>query len=610
MFIREIKKRNKGYSTIYKYHHLVESVRTVGGPRQRFILNLGTLDLPKKDWPLLARRIEEIVKGDNILYAESPEIERLANFYACKIIRKGVKVVEGEEDIREVDVNGVEASVSRTIGGEHIGYSYVRVLELEEYLGSCGFTRRQIEVAILLIISRMISPGSERHTHFWAKNISGLDEIIGTDFSQLSLNTLYEVSDNLYVYKEEIEDFLSRKERSLFNLKETIILFDLTNTYFEGSCKENKKAKFGKSKEKRMDCRLITLGLIIDEEGFPKASKIFEGNQDDPGSLIKIIKELRRISEDKSLCKDSDKITIVMDAGIATEDNLKLVQEEGYHYVCVPRKKPDVVFDKGDLVTIKEDTTNKIEVKIAKEGNGGDTYLYCKSLAKEKKGASIRNKFEELFEEGLKNIEASIHKKGGTKRYQRVCERVGRLRQKYPSASQYYKVEVIRSKKKKGEYASKIDWEYINKERADERFSGSYYLRTDRDDLDEPRIWEIYSTIRRIEDAFRSVKSELGLRPNFHQKGMRVEGHIFISLLAYHITISIQNKLHASGFNRRWKTIRETMSTHVRQTIELPTKNDRVIYVRKCSKPEFHHRYIYDLLQIPHEPIPPLKTEN
>ncbi len=607
MFIRKVKMKNKGYSKEYYYHYLVESVRTQDGPRQKLILNLGTLDLPKKDWALLAGRIEEIVKRQGNFFAVSPQIERLANFYARKIINKNMESLEKEKDFREVDINGTEVSECRSVGTEHACLSYLKLLELDKYLESCGFTKRQINVAILLIIGRMISPGSERYTHFWAQNISGLDELMETDFTRLSLNTLYKVSDKLYAQKKGIESFLADRERDIFSLKETIILYDLTNTYLEGECRKNKKAKFGRSKEKRNDCRLMTLGLVIDDKGFPKASKIFEGNQDDPGSLKKMLEELKAISSGKNLLQDNDKITVVVDAGIATEDNLKMLKGENFYYVCVSRKKPDFVFEGEDLLTLKENATNKIEVKLFKPPGEDDTYLYCKSQAKGKKEKSMRNKFEQLFEQGLANIEASLHKKRGTKNYQKVCERVGRLRQKYPLISQYYDIDVVRGRKQKSGYAVRIHWEYIKEDKADEKFSGSYYLRTNRDDLNESQIWSIYSMLTKVEDAFRSVKSELGIRPIHHQKDTRVESHIFISLLAYHIVISIQNRLNHCGYNRRWRTIRRLLSTHIRQTVELPTKDGKIIYIRKCSKPEFNHKQVYEFLLIPEVPVSALK---
>ncbi|MBN2542611.1 IS1634 family transposase [bacterium] len=615
MFIREIEKKNKGYSKTFKYHHLVESTRTKEGPRQQLILNLGTVDLPRKDWPLLANRIEEIVKGQQNFYVASPKIEQLAQFYARKIIDKRSGAVGDIKDYQRVDINNTEISDCRTIGSEYAAYSYLKNLELDKYLEDHYFSQRQIDIAFLLLIGRMVSPGSELHTYHWAKRNTALGELLGTDFSKLSQNTLYEVSDKLYKHKKGIENYLSSKERSLFNLKETIILYDLTNTYFEGRSEGLSKADYGNSKEKRYDCKLLTLGLIIDEDGYPKASKVMPGNQDDPGSLLEMIDELRKLGSARNdIPGDDGIITVVMDAGIATEDNLKMLRAEDnddhdrIHYIAVSRRKPDEYFaEEAKLLTVRKDKKNTIEVQLLKPEGEDDTFLYCKSSAKGKKEESMRNKFEKLFEQGLENIKSSLYKKGGTKNFKKVCERVGRLRQKYPIVSAHYKVDVIQDKGKRRSYAAKVNWEYIKKEVADKKFSGRYYLRTDRDDLTEKEIFDIYIMLKRLEDAFRHMKTDLILRPNWHQKDIRAEGHIFITVLAYHVLNSILNRLQRCDYSGSWRTIKQILNTHVRGTMEFPSEDGEITYVRKCSRPNYEQKRIYDLLQLGEIPIKPRK---
>lgn len=615
MFIRETKSKNKGYSQIFSYHHLVKSVRTEAGPRQEFILNLGTLDLPKKDWPLLANRIEEIINGQHTFYVASPKIEQLAQFYARKIIQKESKSFEDNADYQEVDVNHTSVSEVRTIGPEYICYSYLKHLKLDEYLDSIYFSKRQIEVAFLLIIGRLVKPGSELKTYGWAKNKSALDELLETDFAHLSKNTLYDVSDKLYEHRKGIEEYLAAQERDLYNLSETIILYDLTNSYFEGRADGIDKASYGRSKERRNDCKLLTLGLIIDKDGYPKASKILPGNQGDPASLREMIEDLRKLSSQRDdIPSENGKITVVIDAGIATEDNLAMLkakddeQTKSIHYIVASRRKVDQYFnDDGVLIAVRDGKKNKVEVKLLKPEEEEDIFLYCHSEAKEKRDKSIRNSFELLFEQEINNIEASLHKKHGTKKYDKVCERVGRLRERYPTVSTYYRIDVIRDRKKKRDYAVKLDWEYIKKQEANDRFSGRYYLRTDRTDLNEEEIFDIYTMLTRLEEAFRYLKTDLGLRPNYHQKGFRAEGHIFIAVLAYHVLNSIQNRLHLCEYHSSWENIIETLSSHVRVTEELPKKDGDLVHIRQCSEPEFGHESIYELLQLSEEPLEPRK---
>lgn len=610
MFIREIKKKNKGYTKVFKYHHLVESIRTKDGPRQILIHNLGSLDLPKKDWPLLAGRIEELIKGCPGIFVSSPKIEQLAVFYSNKIIEKRSVSFKQEKDYHRIDVNQTQISGCKSIGTEYIAYSYLKRLELDKYLETCNFSQRQIEVAFLLIIGRIVNPGSELHTYHWAKENTALDELMDTDFSKLSKDILYKVSDKLHANKRGIENFLAEKERSIFNLKETIILYDLTNTYFEGRSQGIDSAKFGRSKEKRSDCRLLTLGLIIDEDGYPKASRILPGNQSEPESLSKIINQLRELNCKKDvLLLDDEPITVVMDAGIATEDNLKMLRgdesNKRIHYIAVSRHKPDEYVDEdAELLTVREGKNKKVEVKIVQGDKikDKDTFLYCKSDAKQRKEEGMRNKFIELIEQGLENISRGLTRKGGTKRFDKVCERVGRIRQKYPIISSYYKIDVIPSKKKKG-YAENIKWEYIKKEQSDLKFSGRYYLRTDRTDLDEKEIFDIYVMLTRLENVFRHLKSDLRLRPNHHQKEHRAKGHIFITVLAYHVLNSILNRLQTCDYSISLSRIKRILSTHMRCTTELTTDKNETIYIRKCSRPNYNQKQIYSMLQLGETPI-------
>ena len=588
---------------MFQYQALVESIRTEQGPRHKFHLNLGKLDLAKEEWPLLAKRIEEIIHGTEKLFAGNPEIERLASEYAQRFIRKyEIEYSETDEKHYEtVDVDSLEQTRNRTIGAEYVSYSYLKKLKLDQYLKDCDLSKRDLDVALLLIIGRMVSPGSERHTHQWAQQISALDELIGTDFSQLSLNTLYHVSDKLQDNKETIERHLRRRERDLFDLDEKIILYDLTNTFFEGEQAGNAKARFGRSKEKRSDCRLLTLGLVIDGQGFPKRSKVFAGNQSEPRTLSEMIEELGegyRNAPDRP--PGSESITVVVDAGIATEDNLRALKGDGYNYICVSRKKMDPPPDTDDFVLIKTVKDHRIEAKRIK--HNGEVFLYCASELKAKKEQSMQSRFEQLFEDQLKQISKSIHKKGGTKKYNKVLERIGRLKEKYKRISRFYNITV---EEKEG-LARKVSWNYV-KEQSDTRFSGSYYLRTNREDLGAKQLWQIYGMLNELEDAFRTLKSELDLRPIYHQKGNRSDSHIFIAVIGYHILHSIRTRLKQVGLNYRWHTIRKFLSTHTRSSNRQNTIDGKTIHMRKCSHPESFHKMIYDALHLDYVPCKPKK---
>jgi len=613
MFIKEIEKRNRGYSKVFVYHRLMESYRTERGPRQRTILNLGRLDLPKEQWKLLADCIECKVTGQKPLFLVDSHIEDLAAHYANLIIHKRLALApiaetgEGESEYEVVDIKSVSNSKSRTIGAEYAGLSMFRKLGLEALFKRLGFSKREIQLSVLSIVGRLVHPGSEKRTREWAQHLSGLDELLGTDFKDLSNNALYRTLDLQLSHKEEIERHLRMRERNLFSLKENIILYDLTNTYFEGGAKRNKKAKRSRSKEKRHDCPLVTLGLVIDELGFPKTSKIFKGNIGEPDTLKGMIEVLQGSkiarpdeSEKKGNIKKKKKgITVVMDAGIAKEDNLTLLKREGYDYICAARNKPVApsLLNEDGLLTIKKDKRNKVEAELIKKDS--ESILYCKSFLRYKKEQSIKSLFQERFEKGLKKIEASLSKKGGIKKYDKVLERIGRLKERYPSIAHFYEVKV----KQKNDIAAAIKWKLEKTEEVEQRFSGTYFLRTSRTDLNEKEIWALYVLLVNIEDAFRYLKSELGLRPVWHQKESRVDAHLFNVILAYHLLISIQTELQKHGINMRWRHIRELLSSHVRITTAMKNKEGKRIYIRNCTEPEPFHEAIYEALGLNHYPI-------
>jgi len=607
MFIRRVPHKNRKNRKEYYTYKLVDSIRTERGPRQRDILNLGVgFDLPKEKWKDLANCIEEIITGQRPLIDYPKEIKTLASRYARKIIRQQASVIaEGEDippDYATIDVNSVDNEEARTVGAEYVVYQTIKELDIDRKLRELGLNRHELAAALGVIAGRMIVPGSERSTHYWLQNVSALDELMGIDFSNLSLDRVYKVSDRLLKHKDALEEQLCRSEGQLFALEEKIILYDLTNTFFEGSGKYNPKARYARSKDKRSDCPLVTLGLVLDMHGFPKKSRIFEGNVSEPKTLDKMIRGLAggEISEDSLI-----KPTIVLDAGIASEENIQWLKGEHYPYIVVSRKKKKEIPPDLTMIAVKEDDkTNTVFVQagLAKSKETGELELYCHSIDKEKKEESIKTKFQQRFEADLLKARNALHLRNGTKRYDKVIERIGRLKEKYKLVSHGYRVTV--EKDSETDKAKEITWS----RKKTEKTSGIYCLRTDRKDLNEQQIWDIYTMLTDIEDAFRCMKSELGLRPIYHQKEARCDGHIFITLLAYHLLHTIRFKLRQRGVRFCWTTIREQLSTQVRVTTTMKRKDGKTIHIRKSSKAEPPHQAIYDVLHLPYQPGRIVKT--
>jgi transposase len=605
MYIRKVThndtKNQKGYHTF----KLVESIRTERGPRQRMLLNLGTdFTLPEKQWKDLANHIEEILIGQESLFSYPEEIETLANRYARKIIRyhgetlsqaDSVSPAVDEADYQRVDINNVDNEHLRSIGAEHVVYETIKALGLEEKLKAIGFNKPALDTAIGVIAARMIAPSSERATHVWLQQITGIGDLLDADFSNLSQDRVYKVSDMLLRHKAEIEGHLREKERSLLNLKETIILYDLTNTFFEGSGKYNSKAHFGVSKEKRSDCPLVTLGLVLDADGFPKKTNVFEGNVSEPGTLHGMIDRL--VSPDHP-----EHPIIVMDAGLATEATIQWLKDHGYAYIVVSRKKKTEMPQITEMVTVREDKQRLIRAIIVKGEDGQELELYCHSTAKEVKESGIRNRFERRFEEQLTKVQLALKKKGGTKRYEKVVEKIGRLKERFKRVARRYEIIVV--KNDKDDRVATLTWEQKEKDNR----SGFYCLRSNRTDFKEQELFDIFSMLTDIEDAFRCMKSELGLRPVYHQKEHRVDGHLFITVLAYHIMHTIRYRLRSRGLDYCWTTIRNALSNHMRLTTTMKRDDGQVIHIRKSSRPEPFHVKIYDALNLPHSPGKTIKT--
>jgi len=615
MFIKEIIKKNKGFEKSFSYYRLMESYRTEQGPRQRTVLNLGKLTLNKQHRKTLADRIEALVNGQQSLFQLPEEIESLAQHYAQVLIQNRIsKTALFEKPVEplyeSVDLNSINTSRVRTIGAEHVGYSIFKELQLDRCLIENGFTEDQVKLAAVSVVGKLVEPASERHTRQWAGKISGLCELLDMDPHLLSNNSLYRISDRLLCIKDDIEKHLNQRERDLFSLKETILLYDLTNTYYEGSAQGNSKAKRGRSKEKRYDCPLLTLGMVLDDQGFPKVSKLLPGNISEGKTLIDMIRTLQQEEVNTEFRSEGQikqrGITVILDAGIAIEKNLQLLKSNGYDYIVVARNKPVSMteLDFKNLTTIKQTDDEKVEAVLIERED--ENILYCKSSKRLAKETAMQVQYKGRFESGLELIAASLLKKRGIKKYEKVLERMGRLKERYAPIARFFSIEV---KHAAGRVTS-ITWKYNQTEAEKEKFSGSYFLRSSRKDLDEAQLWRTYVMLTKVEEGFRCLKDELKLRPVFHQKEDRSDGHLFITLLSYHLLNSIRVKLESAGINMRWKRIREFLSTHALVTTSFTTEAGQRINIRQCSDPEPFHRKVYQAMRIKLTPLKMRKITN
>ena len=518
MYIRRTTIKSRRTGEPYYTYRLVESIRTEQGVRQRTLVNLGRhFEVPREQWGALAQRIEQVVsgQGDCVPLDLDAQWEESAQRYAALVIRAKAKLGEGgaaeTPDYHQVDVDTLDMVRPRSVSVEHVAYEALRQLGLDQTLTALGFNQPQLAAAIGTLVGRMVSPGSELYTHGWLSQHSGLGELIEHDFETTSLMQLYRISDQLFKHKSAIEKSLYQRERDLFEFEEVITLYDLTNTYFEGSGVSNANAAFGKSKEKRTDCPLVTLALVLDGSGFPKQSEIFAGNASEPATLEKMLNKL-------SPQAASPQPTVVLDAGIATEENIAWLVEHHYRYLVVSRKRHRQ-FNETDAVLIKD--TDELRVHVQRVVNEqGEIELYCHSSLREKKEQGIQQRFTQRFEAALEKLNSGLHKKRTVKQYEKVLERIGRLKEKYASAAQYYDI-VVTHDETTGK-ATAIKW--TRQKPIEDTLPGVYCLRTNQTEWEDATLWRTYTMLTDLEAVFRSLKSELGLRPVFHQKTHRVSG--------------------------------------------------------------------------------------
>lgn len=602
MYIRRtaIKSRKDGGQ--YYTYRLVESSRTEKGVRQHTLLNLGVnFSLPREQWPDLTKRIEEILGGQHSLLDIDSDAEMLAQGYASRIMALHQDVSDPDGiDYREVDLDSLEVSRPRSVGSEHVTLEALRFLGLDAKLQELGFNGPQTAAALGSIIGRACEPGSELATHAWLQKRSGLGELIDYDFNNLSLYGMYQISDQLLGKKAAIEQHLYERERSLFGLQETITLYDLTNTYFEGQSKGNALAAHGHSKEKRSDCPLVTLGLVLDSSGFPRRSHVYEGNVSEPQTLLEMLHALENGGTSTGL-----KPTVVMDAGIATEDNITWLREHQYPYLVVSRKKHRE-FDQALSVIVKKDDECTVRVQKVFDEETQETLLYCHSTRREKKDQAIGDRFVSRFEEDLQKLASGLHKKRCLKKYDKVMVKIGRLRQKYSRVSRQYAISV--EKDEKSGNATNVTWKQQPVPDTTDTYPGVYCLRTSQTGWDESTLWNTYTMLTDLEAVFRSLKSELGLRPVHHQIAKRVSGHLFITVLAYHLVHTIRFRLKQIGNHSSWSSLRKILSTQSRVTVSMQCKNGGAVHVRKSTRPEPNQQEIYSALGVKSHPGLAIKT--
>lgn len=601
MYFKTSIRKNPATGNYEGYYRLVESYRNVEGRIcHRTLLNVGFLpDISVEQLNKVQAHLNSMYQKKQTLFEEREEIikQLVSALWQRLVSEKRVDAAWAEKAARLIDADTMRHSNAREIGAEWMSYCTLNQLQLTKFLQTQGWRQEDIQLAATQVISRAVYPASELKTSRWIQENSAVCELTGCDINRITKDKLYQSALNLYSIKEQLEQHLSHRTNKLFDLEDKIILYDLTNTYFEGTKQRSRIAQYGRSKEKRNDAKLVVLAMVVNIEGFIKYTAIHEGNVADCTTLAAMIDKLATHT-----C--GHKAVIVLDAGIATEDNLALIKSKGHHYVCVSRAKGKDYKPVPERlnVILKTKTKQEVLLKAIQTQNNTDYYLEITSPAKTGKEQGIKSRFDQRFEEQLQKIYQSIHRKGGTKKAGKVYERIGRTKEKYPSVHHYYNIHL--SIDEATHRVTDLQWEKDEQKHAEKQNSlGVYFLRTDMNMLDEVVVWNIYNTIREIESSFRCLKTDLDLRPIYHKNDNSTMAHLHLGILAYWLVNTMRHQFKAKGIHYSWKEIVRIGNTQKIITTTGQNTFDKTISVRKCSEPEEKLKQFFNILQIKHQPF-------
>jgi transposase len=553
MFLRKIQQRKRDGTTTW-YWQLVESYRTERGPRQRVVAYLGEIE-------------EEDRKG----------VKQAAGGQC--VSEPGLFGGEPAPSWVEVNTNGIRVERTRRFGDVWLG------LELMKKLGLMDFFREVFphshekipwaDLAAILVIGRFCDARSELWIaeHFYQS--SALPDLLGIPVEDIYDNRLYRALDVVIAQKDKLQQYLKERMGSLFDIQYDLLLYDVTSTYFEGEAKRNPMAKRGYSRDGRPDCKQVTIGLVVTTEGIPLGYEVFEGNRHDSKTVETIIGKM------ESLYGKSNRIW-VMDRGMVSQENYKLLQSDGRRYIVGTHKSQLKKFEQHLLDKQWEQVHQGLEVKQCPSHEGADEiFILCRSVARQEKERAMHERFRIRIEEGLQKIKQHCET-GKPKDRGKVERQVGKLLGQNPRASAMFDITV---KKSKGRIVLKwtmqkqaTDWAALSE--------GAYLLRTNIKDWNGEQLWKAYIQLTDAEAAFRIHKDDLQLRPIWHQKEERVKAHILVCFLTYVLWKSFSQMCKNAGLGNEPRKVIEEIKQLTMMDIVLPTRKGIDIRLRCVSKPD------------------------
>ena len=615
MYIRESTRSYKRRT--YTNYVLVESVQTPKGPRQKTVCSLGDLSpRPREEWLKLACKIEDALVGQgDLLDADDAEVADIVR----RVRARRAKDYGGHQQrprpsslprasggaLIKVDPSRVATERHREAGPVHVGHQFWQRLELDRILRDCGLSATTQRLACAMTLNRLIAPCSEYAMPGWIRR-TALADILGVDFEGLEEDPLYQILDKLHPHRAAIEAALLVRERSLFNLDATIYLYDLTSTYFEGQCARNGKAKRGYSRDHRPDCKQVVVALVVNRDGFPITHEVFAGNTQDRTTLAAMLDLL----VERAGLKEG--ATVVVDRGMAFDDNIAEIKRRKLHYVVASRQPErdrwlaDFEDTEGFTPVLRQPSPlnpgqKKTTIEVKTHVDGEQTYVLCRSEQRIAKDRAIRTKQEGRLRADLDKLAQRVAQRKLVKA-EKINQAIGRLKERYPRVARYFDLSYD---PRTATFAARVNADKYAKA---ELLDGCYLLKTDRTDLSGDELWRIYILLTRAENAFRDMKSPLAERPIFHHTERRTEAHIFLCVLAYHLLIAIEKTLLDQTIHTSWLTVRDTLKSHHICTVVLPTDDGSVLRIRKAATPEPEVQDIYRYLGVSAQIISPKHT--
>jgi transposase len=573
VYLRKINIKKDGKD--HPYWALVESYRTPKGPRQRIVVYLGEMDKAGR------LGVKNAITGQTSYQKEMFD--------------------EEEPEWVEVNVRGVRTERVRDFGDIWLALQLIHRLGLYEFFKKvmpCGRAKvAWADLACVLAISRFCNPSSELYIaeHFYGH--TAFLDIMGIPDHQIYENRLYRALDKLLPHKDALEEHLKERFGELFNIEYNLLLYDITSTYFEGEAKGNPQAKRGYSRDKRPDCKQVLIALVVTKEGIPLGYEVFDGNRHDCTTVEEIIEKM------EFRYGSADRIW-VMDRGMTSEENIDFLKLGNRRYIIGTPKSELKNFEKELLSKNWQSIRDDLEVQYCKSPYGEDEiFILCRSTSRKEKEHAIIKRFSEHIEKGLRKIHESCEK-GRLKNPSVVERRIGRLLERNTRAAGMYEIEVRQNEDK----TLTLVWS-----KREERFSwarlseGCYLLRSNVKDWPSEELWQAYIHLTDVESAFRIQKSDLVLRPIWHQKEERVQAHIFVCFLAFVLWKCVAQMCKQKGLgNEPRKVINELGRIKLTDVI-LPTRNGIEIKLCCVSKPDTHQQILLQHLGLK---IPSRLTKN